>query len=54
MVVAEGDRSLGSVVDDATLKVNIAAKFLSADDELFLNINTTVLEGESFINRISR
>ena len=45
MVVAEGDRSLGSVVDDATLKVNIAAKFLSADDELFLNINTTVLEG---------
>ena len=45
MVVAEGDRSLGSVVDDATIKVNIAAKFLSADDELFLNINTTVLEG---------
>ena len=45
MVVAEGDRSLGSVVDDATLKVNIAAKFLSADDQLFLNINTTVLEG---------
>ena len=45
MVVAEGDRSLGSVVDDATLKVNIAAKFLCTDDELFLNINTTVLEG---------
>ena len=26
MVVAEGDRSFGSVVDDATIKINIAAK----------------------------
>ena len=24
MVVAEGDRSLGTVVDDATIKINIA------------------------------
>ena len=30
MVVAEGERSLGTVVDDATIKVNIAAKFLNA------------------------
>ena len=28
MVVAEGDRSLGTVVDDATIKINIAAKNL--------------------------
>ena len=45
MVVAEGDRSLGAVVDDATIKVNIAAKFLSSGDNLFVEINTTVLEG---------
>ncbi len=45
MVVAEGDRSLGTVVDDATIKVNIAAKFLSAGNNVFVDINTTVLEG---------
>ena len=45
MVVAEGDRSLGTVVDDATIKVNIAAKFLNAGDNLFVDINTSVLEG---------
>lgn len=45
MVVAEGDRSLGTVVDDATIKVNIAAKFIGSEDNLFVNINTTVLEG---------
>ncbi len=44
MVVAEGDRSLGTVVDDATIKVNVAAKFLGAGENLFININTTVLE----------
>ena len=45
MVVAEGDRSLGTVVDDATIKVNIAAKFINSDDNLFIDVNTTVLEG---------
>ena len=45
MVVAEGDRTLGTVVDDATIKVNIAAKFLNAGNNLFVDINTTVLEG---------
>ena len=45
MVVAEGDRSLGTVIDDATIKVNIASKFISSDDNLFININSTVLEG---------
>ncbi len=45
MVVAEGDRSLGVVVDDATIKVNVAAKFLNAGNNLFIDINTSVLEG---------
>ena len=45
MVIAEGDRSMGAVVDDATIKVNIAAKFISSEDNLFVNISTTVLEG---------
>ena len=45
MVVAEGDRSIGSVVDDATIKVNIAAKFIGSSDNLFINIDTSVLEG---------
>ena len=45
MAVAEGERSLGTVVDDATIKVNIAAKFIGAGENLFININTTVLEG---------
>ena len=45
MVVAEGERSLGTVIDDATIKVNIAANFLSSENNLFININTSVLEG---------
>ena len=45
MVVAEGDRSLGTVVDDATIKINLAAKFLNSDDNLFIDVNTSVLEG---------
>lgn len=45
MVVAEGDRSFGTVVDDATIKVNIAAKFINSEDNLFVNISTSVLEG---------
>ncbi len=45
MVVAEGERSLGTVIDDATIKVNVAAKFLNAENNLFVNINTSVLEG---------
>jgi osmotically-inducible protein OsmY len=45
MVVAEGERTFGTVVDDATIKVNIAAKFLNAGSNMFVEINTTVLEG---------
>ena len=45
MVIAEGDRSMGSVIDDATIKVNIAAKFISSEDNLFIDVSTTVLGG---------
>ena len=45
MVVAEGDRSFGTVVDDATIKINIAAKFINSSNNLFVDINTNVLEG---------
>jgi osmotically-inducible protein OsmY len=45
LVVAEGDRSFGSVVDDATIKINIVAKFINSDDNLFIDVSTSVLEG---------
>ena len=52
MVVADGDRSIGTVVDDATIKVNIAAKFIGSTDNLFININTNVLEGRVLLTGI--
>ena len=45
MVAAEGDRSIGTIVDDATIKVNVAANFLNSGNNLFVDINTTILEG---------
>ena len=45
MVVAEGDKSLGTVVDDATIKFNISRKFLSSENNLFINVDTSVVEG---------
>jgi len=45
MVVAEGERSFGTVVDDATIKINIASKFINSDDNLFIDVSTNVLEG---------
>ena len=45
MVIAEGERSVGAVIDDATIKVNIAAKFIGSEDNLFVDISTTVLDG---------
>ena len=45
MVVAEGDRSLGTVVDDATIKLNLSAKFLQSKNSLFLDVNSNVTEG---------
>ena len=45
MVVAEGDKSLGTAVDDATIKLHISRKFLSSENNLFINIDTSVVEG---------
>ena len=45
MVIAEGDRSLGTVVDDATIKLNLSAKFLQSENKLFLDVNSNVTEG---------
>ena len=45
MIVAEGDRSLGTVVDDATIKLNLSAKFLQSENSLFLDVNSNVTEG---------
>ena len=45
MVVAEGDKSLGTAVDDASIKLNISGKLLISANNLFINIDTTVVEG---------
>ena len=45
LVIAEGDKSLGAVVDDATIKLNISRKFLGSENNLFINIDTSVVEG---------
>jgi osmotically-inducible protein OsmY len=52
MVIAEGDRSLGAVVDDATIKVQLSAKFLKSKNNIFLNINTTVADGRVLLTGI--
>ena len=52
MVVAEGNRSRGTVVDDATIKLNLSSKFLQSDNNLFLNINTNVLDGRVLLTGI--
>ena len=52
MVVAEGDRSLGTVVDDATIKLNISAKFIKSNKDLFVNINSNVIEGRVLLTGI--
>ena len=45
MVVAEGDKSFGSAVDDATIKLNISRKLLISENNLFIDIDTSVVEG---------
>ena len=45
MVVAEGDKSLGTVVDDATIKFNISRKLLTSENNLFINTDISVVEG---------
>ena len=52
MVVAEGERSLGSVVDDATIKLNISSKFLQSDNNLFININSNIINGRVLLTGI--
>ena len=52
MVIAEGDRSVGTVIDDATIKVQIGAKFISSEENLFLNIDTSVIEGRILLTGI--
>ena len=45
MVVAEGDKSLGTVVDDATIKFNISRKLLASENNLFIDTDISVVEG---------
>ena len=45
MVVAEGDKSLGTAVDDATIKLNISRKLLTSENNLFINTDISVVEG---------
>ena len=52
MVIAEGDRSVGTVIDDATIKVQIGAKFISSEEKLFLNIDTFIIEGRVLLTGI--
>ena len=52
MVVAEGDRSFGTVVDDATIKINLSAKFLKSENNIFLNINTNVNDGRVLLTGV--
>ena len=52
MVIAEGERSLGEVVDDATIKLNISANFIDSKNNLFLNIDAKVIEGRVLLTGI--
>ena len=52
MVIAEGDKSLGDTIDDATIKLNISAKFISSEKKLFLNIDIKVTEGRVLLTGI--
>ena len=45
MVIAEDDRTVGGVIDDTTIKLKVSSKFLSSDQNLFLNIDIRVTEG---------
>ena len=45
MIVVEGDRSVGAVIDDAAIKVQIASKFITSEDDLFINVLTSFIEG---------
>ena len=52
MVIAEDDRTAGEVIDDATIKIKITTKFLASEQKLFLNIDSTVIEGRVLLTGI--
>lgn len=52
MVVAEGDRTIGGVVDDTTIKINLSALYLESSPSMFVNINTNVIEGRVLLTGI--
>jgi len=52
MIVAEGDRSIGTVVDDASIKLNISGQLLKAGNSLFVSINSNVIEGRVLLTGI--
>ena len=52
MIVVEGDRSVGTVIDDTAIKVQIASKFITSEDDLFLNVETSVMEGRVLLTGI--
>jgi len=52
MIIAEDDRSAGTVIDDATIKLKISAKFLASEENLFFNLDTTIIEGRVLLTGI--
>ena len=52
LIIAEDDRSAGGVIDDATIKVKITAKILASEQNLFLDIDSTVIEGRVLLTGI--
>ena len=52
MVIADGDKSLGTTIDDAAIKVKISTKFLQSKNNLFLNINIEVTQGRVLLTGI--
>ena len=52
IAVAEGERTIGTLVDDATIKLNISRKLLGSENKLFLNIDTRVVEGRVLLTGI--
>ena len=52
MILAEGERSLGNIVDDATIKLNLSQSFLKSENNLFVNVNTNIIEGRVLLTGI--
>ena len=52
MVVVEGDRTVGAVIDDASIKLQITGKFISSENDLFLYIDSSVIEGRVLLTGI--